>query len=72
MSARLLALGIPAVLIDCWLQRWVIIVCVGPPDSVLKGSATDMPGGKPAAYMGDSTAHGGQIAIGCPAVMIGG
>ena len=29
-------------------------------------------GGRPAARMGDSTAHGGTIAAGCPTVMIGG
>lgn len=46
--------------------------CVGPPDSILKGSATVMIGGKPAARMGDTTAHGGQIMIGCFTVMIGG
>jgi len=28
--------------------------------------------GKPAARMGDSTAHGGAIAVGCPTVLIGG
>ncbi|MFN4079863.1 MAG: type VI secretion protein, partial [Saprospiraceae bacterium] len=28
-------------------------------------------GGKPAARMGDSTAHGGQITLGCPTVLIG-
>ncbi len=27
---------------------------------------------KPAARMGDSTAHGGVIAVGCPTVLIGG
>jgi len=27
---------------------------------------------KPAARMGDSTAHGGAIAVGCPTVLIGG
>jgi hypothetical protein len=27
---------------------------------------------KPAARMGDPTAHGGQIAAGCPTVLIGG
>ncbi|WP_315983770.1 PAAR domain-containing protein [Aliamphritea spongicola] len=27
-------------------------VCVGPPDSIVKGSATVMVGGKPAARMG--------------------
>lgn len=47
-------------------------VCVGPPDSIIKGSATVLIGGKPAARMGDSTSHGGSIAIGCPTVQIGG
>jgi uncharacterized Zn-binding protein involved in type VI secretion len=28
--------------------------------------------GKPAARMGDMTAHGGAIALGCPTVLIGG
>ncbi|MEL6452331.1 MAG: PAAR domain-containing protein [Pseudomonadota bacterium] len=47
-------------------------VCVGPPDSIVKGSATVMIGGKPAARMGDTTAHGGAIVAGFPTVMIGG
>lgn len=47
-------------------------VCVGPPDSIIKGSATVLIGGKPAARMGDSTAHGGSIVVGCPTVLIGG
>ena len=46
--------------------------CVGPPDTIVKGSATVMIGGLPAARMGDSTAHGGSIVIGLPTVMIGG
>jgi len=46
--------------------------CIGPPDSIVKGSATVLIGGMPAARMGDSTAHGGSIAVGCPTVMIGG
>ncbi len=46
--------------------------CVGPPDSIVKGSSTVMIGGQPAARMGDSTAHGGSIVIGCPTVIIGG
>jgi uncharacterized Zn-binding protein involved in type VI secretion len=29
-------------------------------------------GGKPAARMGDTTAHGGSIAAGLPTVLIGG
>lgn len=47
-------------------------VCVGPPDSIVTGSATVMIGGKPAARMGDTTAHGGTIVIGCVTVLIGG
>jgi len=47
-------------------------VCVGPPDAIAKGSATVMIGGKPAARMGDTTAHGGSIVLGAPTVMIGG
>jgi uncharacterized Zn-binding protein involved in type VI secretion len=48
------------------------VVCVGPPDAIVMGSATVMITGKPAARMGDSTAHGGSIVLGCPTVMIGG
>jgi uncharacterized Zn-binding protein involved in type VI secretion len=47
-------------------------MCVGPPDTIVKGSATVFIGGKPAARMGDSTAHGGVIAMGWPTVLIGG
>lgn len=49
-----------------------ICVCAGPPDTIVKGSATVFIGGKPAARMGDTTAHGGMIAAGCPTVQIGG
>ncbi len=47
-------------------------VCVGPPDTIVKGSATVLIGGRPAARMGDSTAHGGTVMLGLPTVMIGG
>ncbi|MGH7459820.1 MAG: PAAR domain-containing protein [Pseudomonas sp.] len=47
-------------------------VCVGPPDSIILGSMTTLIMGKPAARMGDSTAHGGTIVLGCPTVLIGG
>jgi uncharacterized Zn-binding protein involved in type VI secretion len=47
-------------------------VCVGPPDAIVKGSATVMIGNKPAARMGDTTAHGGSIVVGLPTVIIGG
>jgi uncharacterized Zn-binding protein involved in type VI secretion len=46
--------------------------CVGPPDAIVKGSATVLIGSRPAARMGDTTAHGGAVAIGFPTVMIGG
>jgi uncharacterized Zn-binding protein involved in type VI secretion len=45
--------------------------CVGPPDSLIVGSATVMIEGKPAIRMGDSTAHGGTVVAGLPTVMIG-
>ena len=46
--------------------------CVGPPDSIVLGSATVLIGGKPAARLGDTTAHGGSIVLGLPTVLIGG
>ena len=49
-----------------------IAVCVGPPDSIVKGSATVFIGGRPAARQGDLTAHGGVIVAGHPTVQIGG
>ena len=49
-----------------------MLTCVGPPDSIVKGSAPVMIGGKPAARMGDMTAHGGSIVLGCVTVLIGG
>lgn len=66
--------GVPTVLIGS-LPAAVLgdnAVCVGPPDTIVKGSATVMIGGKPAARLGDSTAHGGSIVLGLPTVMIGG
>lgn len=47
-------------------------VCMGPPDTIVKGSSTVLIGGAPAARMGDATAHGGSIVAGCPTVLIGG
>lgn len=49
-----------------------MLMCVGPPDSIVMGSATVMIGGMPAARMGDQTAHGGKILLGALNVMIGG
>ncbi len=66
--------GVPTVMIGFMPAATVgdMCVCVGPPDSIVKGSSTVMIGGKPAARMGDTTAHGGSIVMGCPTVIIGG
>ncbi len=66
--------GAPTVLIGNMPAAKVgdMAVCVGPPDSIVKGSATVMIMNMPAARMGDTTAHGGAIMLGCPTVMIGG
>ena len=65
---------VPTVLIGALPAAVVgdMAICVGPPDSIVKGSATVMIGGRPAARMGDSTAHGGSSGFGLPTVMIGG
>ena len=47
------------------------LVCVGPPDFVAKGSNTVFVNDRPAARLGDTTAHGGVIVAGCPTVLIG-
>lgn len=66
--------GVPTVMIGGMPAATVgdMLVCTGPPDTIVKGSATVMIGGKPAARMGDTTAHGGVIVLGCMTVMIGG
>jgi uncharacterized Zn-binding protein involved in type VI secretion len=66
--------GIPTVLIGSLPAAVMgdMCVCVGPPDSIVKGSATVLISNKPAARMGDTTAHGGTIVAGLPVVMIGG
>ncbi|WP_171174969.1 PAAR domain-containing protein [Ruegeria sp. HKCCD8929] len=47
-------------------------ICVGPPDTIVKGSATVLVSKKPAARITDTCAHGGMISAGAPTVMIGG
>lgn len=66
--------GVPTVLIGGLPAATMgsMCTCVGPPDTVIRGSATVLIGGKPAARMGDQTAHGGTIVLGMPTVMIGG
>lgn len=66
--------GCPTVLIGTMPAARVgdALTCVGPPDTIVKGSATVLIGGAPAARLGDLTAHGGTIVAGFPTVMIGG
>ncbi|MFM6932582.1 MAG: PAAR domain-containing protein [Novosphingobium sp.] len=48
-----------------------MLTCVGPPDTIVKGSASVMVNNMPAARIGDMTAHGGVIVLGAPTVIIG-
>jgi uncharacterized Zn-binding protein involved in type VI secretion len=66
--------GVPVVLIGGLPAATVgnMCTCVGPPDTIVKGSMTVLIGGAPAARMGDTTAHGGTIVAGCPTVLIQG
>jgi uncharacterized Zn-binding protein involved in type VI secretion len=66
--------GVPTVLIG-QLPAAVLgdnAVCVGPPDTIVSGSATVLIAGRPAARVGDRCAHGGSVVLGCPTVIIGG
>jgi uncharacterized Zn-binding protein involved in type VI secretion len=64
--------GAPTVLIGMLPAARVtdMAVCVGPPDTIIKGSTKVLIANMPAARMGDSTAHGGVIVAGCPMVLI--
>lgn len=74
VGGPIIGLGVPTVLIGKLPAAVMgdMATCVGPPDTIIKGSTTVMIGGKPAARMGDTTAHGGSIIMGCPTVIIGG
>lgn len=65
--------GVPTILIGGQPAAVLgdMCVCVGPPDVVMLGSTGVFYGGKPAARMGDATAHGGVIVAGLPTVLIG-
>jgi len=65
--------GIPTVLISNMPAAVMgdMATCVGPPDSLVKGSTSVIIGGKPAVRMGDTTAHGGNVVAGAPTVLLG-
>lgn len=66
--------GVPTVIIGSLPAAVVgdLLTCIGPPDSIAKGSDTVFIGGRPAARQGDMTAHGGVIVSGFATVQIGG
>jgi uncharacterized Zn-binding protein involved in type VI secretion len=50
-----------------------LCTCASPaPDIIAAGSKSVLIGNKPAARLGDQTAHGGKIIAGCSSVLIGG
>lgn len=65
--------GAPTVLISGMPAARVtdMLVCVGPPDTIVSGSATVLIEGLPAAFLGSETAHGGTVLVGIPNVIIG-
>jgi uncharacterized Zn-binding protein involved in type VI secretion len=65
--------GCPTVLIGFMPAARVgdMCTCVGPPDTIVKGSTKVLIGNMPAARMGDQTVHGGVITLGCMTVLIG-
>ena len=74
VGGPILGPGVPNVLISGIPAAVVgdMCTCTGPPDSIVLGSTTVTIGGKPAARMGDTTAHGGSIVLGAFTVLIGG
>ena len=74
VGGPVIGLGAPTVLIGKLPAACVgdMAVCVGPPDAIVKGSSSVMICGKPAARLGDTTAHGGTIVLGDFTVVIGG
>jgi uncharacterized Zn-binding protein involved in type VI secretion len=65
--------GAPTVLISALPAAGLgsMCVCVGPPDTIVMGSATVFASGKPLARLLDPTAHGGMVVAGAPTVMVG-
>ena len=73
VGGPILAPGAPTVLIGSLPAARVSdqCVCVGPPDVIALGSFTVLTSGMPQARIGDMTAHGGNIVLGLPTVLVG-
>ena len=65
--------GAPTVLVNALPAATVtsMATCVGPPDTIVKGSAGVFINFLPAARLGDPTTHAGVIVTGSPNVIIG-
>ena len=65
--------GAPTVLIGGMPAARVtdMAVCVGPPDVIILGSFTVFTLKMQQARIGDMTAHGGSIVLGCFTVLVG-
>ncbi len=73
VGGPILAPGCPTVLIGGLpaARATDTAVCVGPPDVLLPAGSTTLIGSLPAARLGDPTAHGGAIVLGCFTVLVG-
>jgi uncharacterized Zn-binding protein involved in type VI secretion len=75
VGGPLLPPGVPTVLLGGRPAAVMggMATCVGPPDSIVLGSATVLISNQPAARVGDMCAHGGTITgPGAATVIIGG
>src|SRR5580698_799326 len=65
--------GAPTVLIGGMPAARVgdMCLCVGPVDTIVKGAMPVRMANMPAARLTDATAHGGEILVGDPTVLIG-
>ena len=73
VGGPVLPVGCPTVIIGGLPAARVgdLLTCIGPPDTIVEGSATVTIGFMPAARQGDKTAHGGVIVLGHPTTLIG-
>lgn len=73
VGGPILPAGCPTVLIGGMpaARATDMATCAGGPDVLIPCGSTTMIGSMPAARLGDATAHGGVIVVGCVTVLIG-
>jgi uncharacterized Zn-binding protein involved in type VI secretion len=67
--------GVPTVLVGnqpAAMRKSACSCALGLPNVIVGGSKTVLVSHNAPARVGDATAHGGQLATGCPTVLIGG